>query len=101
MRGIKKKVGHNIIANNANWTFQGIEKNFHSIHSIETSGYIPKPSKHAYEKMMLQENIDPLRAIMFEDTKWNLKTAKMLEMTTVLISSKNDLLENEKNDSTN
>ena len=76
----------------------GIEKNFHSIHSIETSGYIPKPSKHAYEKMMLQENIDPLRAIMFEDTKWNLKTAKMLEMTTVLISSKNDLLENEKND---
>ena len=35
---------------------------------------------------------------MFEDTKWNLKTAKMLEMTTVLISSKNDLLENEKND---
>ena len=48
--------------------------------------------------MMLQENIDPLRAIMFEDTKWNLKTAKTLEMTTVLISSKNDLLENEKND---
>ena len=47
---------------------------------------------------MLLENIDPLRAIMFEDTKWNLKTAKMLEMTTVLISSKNDLLENEKND---
>ena len=47
---------------------------------------------------MLHENIDPLRAIMFEDTKWNLKTAKMLEMTTVLISSKNDLLENEKND---
>tara|TARA_A100001035_G_C27765892_1_gene493644 strand:- start:824 stop:1540 length:717 start_codon:yes stop_codon:yes gene_type:complete len=28
MRVIKKKVGHNIIANNANWTFQGIEKNF-------------------------------------------------------------------------
>ena len=48
--------------------------------------------------MILQENIDPLRAIMFEDTKWNLKTAKMLEMTTVLITSKNDLLENEKND---
>ena len=28
MRVIKKKVGHNIIANNANWTFQGIEKKF-------------------------------------------------------------------------
>ena len=76
----------------------GIKKNFHSIHSIEISGYIPKPSKNAYEKMILKENIDPLRAIMFEDTKWNLQTAKMLEMTTVLISSKNDLLENEKND---
>ena len=76
----------------------GIEKNFHSIHSIETSGYIPKPSKHAYEKMILEENIDVLRAIMFEDTNWNLQTAKMLGITTVLISSKNDLLENEKND---
>ena len=76
----------------------GIEKNFHSIHSIETSSYIPKPSKHAYEKMILKENIDVLRAIMFEDTNWNLQTAKMLGITTVLISSKNDLLENEKND---
>ena len=76
----------------------GIEKNFHSIHSIETSGYIPKPSKHAYKKMILKENIDVLRAIMFEDTNWNLQTAKMLGITTVLISSKNDLLENEKND---
>ena len=76
----------------------GIEKNFHSIHSIETSGYIPKPSKHAYEKMILKENIDVLRSIMFEDTNWNLQTAKMLGITTVLISSKNDLLENEKND---
>ena len=31
MRVIKKKVGHNIIANNANWTFQGIEKIFRNI----------------------------------------------------------------------
>ena len=76
----------------------GIENNFHSIHSIETSCYIPKPSKRAYEKMILKENIDTKRAIMFEDTKWNLQTAKNFGMTTVLISSKNDLLENEKND---
>ena len=35
---------------------------------------------------------------MFEDTAWNLKTAKNLGITTVLIVSKNDLLENNKND---
>ena len=37
MRGIKKKVGHNIIANNANWTFQGIEKNFQKFFRLKTS----------------------------------------------------------------
>ena len=35
---------------------------------------------------------------MFEDTVWNLKTAKDLGMTTVLISPKNHLLENNKSD---
>ena len=76
----------------------GIEDNFKSIHSIETCNYIPKPSQEAYDMVIKTEQISIDKSIMFEDTLWNLKTAKKIGMATVLISSKNDLLENNKND---
>ena len=76
----------------------GIKDNFKSIHSIETSNYIPKPSEEAYNAIIKKEKILTHQAVMFEDTVWNLKTAKIFGITTVLISSKNDLLENNKND---
>ena len=76
----------------------GIQDNFKSIHSIETCNYIPKPSQEAYEMVIKREKILTDKSIMFEDTSWNLKTAKKLGMTTVLVTSKNHLLENNKND---
>ena len=76
----------------------GIKDNFKSIYSIETCNYIPKPSQEAYDMIIKTEQISIDKSIMFEDTIWNLKTAKKLGMATVLISSKNDLLENNKND---
>ena len=76
----------------------GIKDNFKSIHSIETCNYIPKPSQEAYDMVIKTEQISIDKSIMFEDTIWNLKTAKKLGMATVLISSKNHLLENNKND---
>lgn len=76
----------------------GIKDNFKSIYSIETCNYIPKPSQEAYDMVIKTEQISIDKSIMFEDTIWNLKTAKKLGMATVLISSKNDLLENNKND---
>ena len=76
----------------------GIKDNFKSIHSIETCNYIPKPSQKAYDMVIKTEQISIDKSIMFEDTLWNLKTAKKLGMATVLISTKNDLLENNKND---
>ena len=76
----------------------GIKNNFKSIYSIETCNYIPKPSQEAYDMVIKTEQISIDKSIMFEDTIWNLKTAKKLGMATVLISSKNDLLENNKND---
>ena len=76
----------------------GIKDNFKSIHSIETCNYIPKPSQEAYETVIKREKILTDKSIMFEDTSWNLKTAKKLGMTTVLVTSKNHLLENNKND---
>jgi putative hydrolase of the HAD superfamily len=76
----------------------GIKDNFKSIHSIETCNYLPKPSQEAYETVIKREKILADKSIMFEDTSWNLKTAKKLGMTTVLVTSKNHLLENNKND---
>ena len=76
----------------------GIKDNFKSIYSIETCNYIPKPSQEAYDMVIKTEQISIDKSIMFEDTIWNLKTAKKLGMATVLISSKNHLLENNKSD---
>ena len=76
----------------------GIKDNFKSIYSIETCNYIPKPSQEAFDMVIKTEQISIDKSIMFEDTLWNLKTAKKLGMATVLISSKNHLLENNKSD---
>ena len=78
--------------------WESSKENFNNIHSIETSNYIPKPSVEAYYSLIRKENIISKKSIMFEDTVWNLKTAKDLGMTTVLISPKNHLLENNKSD---
>ena len=97
--------GHKVIFTNGSFNHAekvleriGIKENFNNIHSIETSNYIPKPSVEAYYSLIRKENIISKKSIMFEDTVWNLKTAKDLGMTTVLISPKNHLLENNKSD---
>lgn len=102
---LKNIKGHKIIFTNGSFNHAekilerlGIKDNFNNIHSIETSNYIPKPSIEAYYSLIRKENIISKKSIMFEDTVWNLKTAKDLGMTTVLISPKNHLLENNKSD---
>ena len=102
---LKNIRGHKIIFTNGSFKHAekvlerlGIKGNFSNIHSIETSNYIPKPSVEAYYNLIRKENIISKKSIMFEDTAWNLKTAKDLGMTTVLISPKNHLLENNKSD---
>ena len=102
---LKNIRGHKIIFTNGSFKHAekvlerlGIKGNFSNIHSIETSNYIPKPSVEAYYSLIRKENIISKKSIMFEDTAWNLKTAKDLGMTTVLISPKNHLLENNKSD---
>ena len=104
-QALKNIRGHKIIFTNGSFKHAekvlerlGIKGNFSNIHSIETSNYIPKPSVEAYYNLIRKENIISKKSIMFEDTVWNLKTAKDLGMTTVLISPKNHLLENNKSD---
>ena len=104
-QALKNIKGHKVIFTNGSFNHAekvleriGIKENFNNIHSIETSNYIPKPSVEAYYNLIRKENIISKKSIMFEDTAWNLKTAKDLGMTTVLISPKNHLLENNKSD---
>ena len=104
-QALKNIRGHKIIFTNGSFKHAekvlerlGIKGNFSNNHSIETSNYIPKPSVEAYYNLIRKENIISKKSIMFEDTFWNLKTAKDLGMTTVLISPKNHLLENNKSD---
>ena len=104
-QALKNIKGHKVIFTNGSFHHAekvlerlGIKENFNNIHSIETSNYIPKPSVEAYYSLIKKESIIAKKSIMFEDTVWNLKTAKDLGMTTVLISPKNHLLENNKSD---
>jgi len=58
---------------------------------IEDTGYIPKPKPHAYDAFLgVFTDIDPTKAIFFEDNLRNLKVPKDLGMTTVLVVSDAD-----------
>lgn len=58
---------------------------------VEDTGYIPKPKAHAYDVFLnVFTDIDPKKAIFFEDNLRNLKVPKDLGMTTVLVVSDED-----------
>lgn len=58
---------------------------------VEDTGYIPKPKAHAYDMFLgVFPDIDPKKAIFFEDNLRNLKVPKDLGMTTVLVVSDAD-----------
>jgi len=57
---------------------------------VEDTGYIPKPNAHAYEVFLGRFDIDPTKAIFFEDNLRNLEVPKQLGMRTVLVVSNED-----------
>jgi len=57
---------------------------------VEDTGYIPKPKPHAYDAFLSKFNLDPTKAIFFEDNLRNLEVPKKLGMTTVLLVSNED-----------
>ncbi len=58
---------------------------------VEDTGYIPKPKPQAYETFLsVFSEIDPTKAVFFEDNLRNLKVPKELGMTTVLVISDED-----------
>ncbi len=65
----------------------GISGCFDGIFSIREAEYLPKPAVETYEKMLNSFAIDPHKAVMFDDSQSNLKTACGLGMKTVWIST--------------
>ena len=63
----------------------GVADRFDAVFDIVASGYVPKPDPSVYRALIERHDIDPCRSIYFEDIARNLKPAKDLGMTTVLI----------------
>lgn len=65
----------------------GLEGLFQGIFDIHAQAYLPKPAPASYDKLCAAFNINPKRAIFFEDMARNLKPAHALGMTTVWLNN--------------
>lgn len=65
----------------------GLGSTFEAIFDIRDAGYVPKPEVAPYDAFCTRHNVDPTRAIMFEDMARNLAPAKALGMGTVWINN--------------
>ena len=73
----------------------GIKNSFDGIFDIIKANFIPKPQKETYTNFIRNFDIDPSKAVFFEDTEKNLEQAHNLGITTILIDEK---LKAKKND---
>ncbi|WP_300396737.1 pyrimidine 5'-nucleotidase [Henriciella sp.] len=63
---------------------------FDGLFGIEDSTYHPKPAQAAYDAFCQHHDVDPARAVFFEDLERNLKPAHAMGFTTVLVGSAKD-----------
>ena len=64
----------------------GIEGQFDAVHSIESTGYQPKPSLAAFHSLLRSHGLIASRCVMVEDSRENLRPAKRLGMKTVWVT---------------
>lgn len=55
--------------------------------TLECTGLVPKPDPKAYQFCFERLNIDPKKAVFFEDSSHNLIPAKQMGMATVLVNA--------------
>ena len=65
----------------------GIADHFAELHDIHAAELRPKPDLHGYRLLLERYAIDPARALMVEDMAQNLKSAKLLGLTTVWVDN--------------
>jgi len=68
----------------------GLSDIFEQVHDIHACAYRPKPDPWGYQLLCDSHNVEPTRAIFFEDLARNLPPAKALGMATVWIDDGSD-----------
>lgn len=61
---------------------------FDGVFALEDADLIPKPDPRTFARMSERFGVNPTSAAFFEDTARNLKTAKDIGMTTVLVGAR-------------
>lgn len=65
----------------------GIADQFDAVYDIRVAGYLPKPYPDPYQAVLADLAVAPECCTMIEDSRDNLRTAKSLGMTTVLVGA--------------
>lgn len=73
----------------------GVAHLFDDIFDIKAAEWTPKPHRATYEKFLAAHGVAPRSAAMFEDIAHNLEAAHELGMTTVLVTSAADWINDE------
>ena len=68
----------------------GGEDLFEHVHDIRAMTYVPKPHKAAYDGFFALHDIDPTRAVMFDDLEKNLLVPHAVGMSTVQVVASPD-----------
>ncbi len=63
----------------------GLDDLFDGLFALEDADLIPKPDPRTFTRMAERFDVDPASAAFFEDTARNLRPAKAIGMTTVLV----------------
>ena len=71
---------------NAVLQLMGIASHFDGVHSIESTGFQPKPSLAAFRSLVRAHSLLAARCVMVEDSRANLHPAKRLGMKTVWVT---------------
>ncbi len=66
---------------------RGLDGCFEDVFDIVDANFAPKPAASAYVDFCARHDVDPARAIMFEDMARNLRPAKEIGMATVWIDN--------------
>lgn len=72
----------------------GLAGHFSAIHDIVAADFHPKPTEEACLRFLDAHQVDPTRAAMFEDLARNLEVPHRMGMTTVLVVSPQERIEN-------
>jgi putative hydrolase of the HAD superfamily len=67
----------------------GFAGHFEAVFDIIDASFVPKPDARTYQRFIERHDVDPNRAVMFEDIAKNLVVPDRLGMQTVLVLPKN------------